>query len=156
MSLRARLDDDLKSAMRARDSLRLSVIRGVKAGILQAETRGERRSLDDADIVQVIAKEVKERQDSIAEFERAGRPELVDKLVNEIRVLREYLPQPLTEIELSQLIDEAIQFTGARAPQDLGRVMGWLSPKTRGRADGASLAEQVRKRLYDSPDNDTK
>lgn len=151
MSLRDRLDDDLKSAMRARDSLRLSVIRGVKAAVLQAETRGERKTLDDAGIVQVIAKEVKERQDSIAEFERADRPELVDKLVHEIRVLQEYLPQPLTETELSQLIDEAIRSTGASGPKDLGRVMGWLSPKTRGRADGATLSELVRKMLQHLP-----
>ncbi|PSR23628.1 MAG: aspartyl-tRNA amidotransferase [Sulfobacillus acidophilus] len=147
MSLRDRLDDDLKSAMRARDSLRLSVIRGVKAAVLQAETRGERKTLDDAGIVQVIAKEVKERQDSIAEFERASRPELVEKLVQEMQVLQEYLPQPLTESELMELIDEAIHATGAGGPRDLGRVMGWLSPKTRGRADGAIVSEHVRTKL---------
>jgi uncharacterized protein YqeY len=147
MSLRDRLDDDLKAAMRARDSLRLSVIRGVKAAVLQAETRGERKTLDDTGIVQVIAKEVKQRQDSMAEFERAGRPELVEKLVQEIHVLQEYLPQPLNESELLGLIDEAVHATGASGPKDLGRVMGWLSPKTRGRADGAAVSEQVRKKL---------
>lgn len=149
MSLRERLDEDLKTAMRAKDSLTLSVIRGVKAAILQAETRNQRTTLDDAGILQVLTKEVKERQDSIAELERANRPELVQKLAQEIVALQGYLPEPLGQAELSQLIDQAIAATGAVGPQDLGRVMGWLTPKTRGRADGKAVSEAVSQTLRD-------
>lgn len=147
MSLRERLNDDLKTAMRAKDSLRLAVIRGIKAAVLQAETRNQRTTLDDAGITQVIAKEVKERQDSIVEFERAGRPELVDTLRQEIAVLREYLPAPLSSEELDALIAEAVSATGAQGLQDLGKVMGWLTPRTRGRADGKVVSDGVRKAL---------
>ena len=147
MSVRERLNEDLKTAMRAKDSLRLSVIRGVKAAILQAETRDQRTTLEESGILQVLAKEVKERQDSITEFERANRADLVQKLHQEIAVLQDYLPEPLTETELSQLIDQAIAETGAQGPQDMGRVMGWLTPRTRGRADGKAVSEAVRQVL---------
>lgn len=143
MSLRGSLDEDLKAAMRAKDSLRLSVIRSVKAGILQAETRNQRTTLDDEGILQVLVKEVKERQDSMTEFERAKRPDLVDQLRQEISVLQTYLPAPLTPTELSRLIDEAMAETGAEGPKDMGRVMGWLTLRTRGRADGKAVAEAV-------------
>lgn len=147
MSLRDRLNDDLKTAMRAKDAVRLSVIRGIKAAILQVETRGERMTLDDPGIVAVIAKEVKERHDAMGEFERGGRQDLVDKLTAEIRVLEEYLPEPLTEAELAGLINEAILATEAKGPKDMGRVMGRLAPRTRGRADGKLVSEEVRKAL---------
>jgi uncharacterized protein YqeY len=144
MSLRERLNDDLKDAMRAKDNLRLSVIRGIKAAILREETRAERTTLDDAAIVQVIAKEVKERQEAIGDFNRGGRPDLVEKAQSEIQVLQQYLPQPLSRAELDQLVREAIQEVGASGPRDMGRVMGWLTPKTRGRADGKEVAEVVK------------
>ncbi|NMP23006.1 GatB/YqeY domain-containing protein [Sulfobacillus harzensis] len=147
MSLRDRLNEDLKTAMRAKDAARLSVIRGIKAAILQAETRGERVVLDDPGIVQVIAKEVKERQDAIEEFRRGGRADLVDKLTGEIAVLKDYLPEPLSEAELAQLVETAISETGAEGPKDMGRVMGWLTPKTRGRADGKAVSEAVKTAL---------
>ena len=147
MSLRERLNDDLKQAMRDKDAVRLSVIRGVKAAVLQAETRGERTTLDDAGIVAVIVKEVKERQDATADFERGGRQDLVDKLVEEIAVLQQYLPEPLTEKELTALITEALSETGAQGPKDMGKVMGWLTPRTRGRADGRMVAEAVKTAL---------
>ncbi|MCY0879130.1 MAG: GatB/YqeY domain-containing protein [Firmicutes bacterium] len=147
MSLRERLNDDLKDAMRAKDTLRLSVIRGIKAAILREETRGERTTLDDQGIVQVIAKEVKERQEAIGDFERGGRSDLVAQAQAEIQVLTQYLPQPLSRAELDELIREAIAAVGAQGPRDLGRVMGWLTPKTRGRADGKEVAEAVKARL---------
>ena len=147
MSLRDRLNEDLKTAMRAKDAVRLSVIRGIKAAILQAETRGERVTLDDAGILQVITKEVKERQDAAGEFERGGRQDLVDKMAGELAVLKEYLPEPLTEAELASLVDEAISSTGAEGPKDMGRVMGWLTPRTRGRADGKVVSEAVKQAL---------
>lgn len=147
MSLRERLNEDLKSAMRAKDAARMAVIRGIKAAVLQAETRGERITLDDAGIFSVIVKEVKERQDAILEFERGARPDLVDKLLVEMEILKAYLPDPLSQDEISALIEEAIHTTLARGPEDMGRVMGWLTPKTRGRADGRVVSEQVKKAL---------
>lgn len=147
MSLRDRLNEDLKDAMRAKDTVRLSCIRGVKAAILQAETRGERVVLDESGILQVITKEVKERQDAILEFERGGRPDLVEKLTGEMAVLKEYLPEPLSDAELAQLVAEALAETGAEGPKDMGRVMGWLTPKTRGRADGKAVSEAVKAAL---------
>jgi len=98
MSLRERLNEDLKSAMRAKDAARMAVIRGIKAAVLQAETRGERITLDDAGIFSVIVKEVKERQDAILEFERGARPDLVDKLLVEMEILKAYLPDPLSPL----------------------------------------------------------
>ncbi len=147
MSLRERLNDDLKIAMRAKDPLRLAVIRSVKAAILEAETRNQRTTLDDDGIIQVIVKQVKERRDSAIEFARALRPDLVEQLEREMEVLKPYLPNALTEAELDQLIDEAVLQTGAQGPKDLGRVMGWLTPRTRGRADGKTVSEGVRAAL---------
>ncbi len=147
MSVRDRLNDDLKTAMRAKDNVRLTVIRGVKAAILHAETKNQRTTLEDDGILQVLAKEVKERRDAIIEFERVGRPELVAKLQQEIVVLQEYLPEPLSETQLAHLIDEALHSVEARGPKDMGRVMGWLSPKTRGRVDGKIVSEAVRQAL---------
>lgn len=147
MSLRDQLNEDLKTAMRAKDAVRLSVIRGVKAAVLHAETRGERVTLDDSGIVQVIVKEVKERQDAIVEFERGQRPDLVQKLREELAVLQSYLPEALSPEELRGLIDEALRVTEAQGPKDLGRVMGWLTPKTRGRADGKAVSEAVKEAL---------
>ena len=149
MPVRDRLNDDLKTAMRAKDSVRLMVIRSVKAAILQAETKNQRTTLEEDGILQVLAKEVKERRDAIVEFERAGRPELVAKLHEEIAVLAEYLPEPLSPEELSSLIEEAIRTVQAQSPKDMGRVMGWLSPRTRGRAEGKAVSEEVRRALQD-------
>lgn len=147
MLLRDRLNDDLKSAMRSKDSLSLSVIRGVKAAILDAETRNQRTTLDEDGIIGVLTREVKQRRDSIVEFERAQRPELVEQLNREISILAKYLPEPLSDAELHRLIEEALHSTGANGPQDLGRVMAWLVPHTRGRADGKLVSEAVRRAL---------
>jgi uncharacterized protein YqeY len=145
--LRERLDAELKTAMRERDTLKLSVIRLVKAGILEEETKGTRKTLDDDGIMQVIVKEIKERRDAIAELTRAGRPELVEKAEAEIAALQAFLPPPLTPTELDALIDEAIRETGAAGPKDMGRVMAWLNPRTRGRAEGRVVADAVKTRL---------
>lgn len=149
MSLRERLNDDLKVAMRAKDATRLSVIRGIKAAILQAETRGERRSLGDDEILQVIVHEVKERREAIEEFKRADRTDLVTKAETEIQLLQVYLPEPLTDAELTDLVREAITAQGASGMKDMGPVMGWLTPRTRGRADGKWVSEKVRQALQE-------
>ncbi|AUW93210.1 GatB/YqeY domain-containing protein [Sulfobacillus sp. hq2] len=147
MTLRERLNDDLKTAMRAKDSVRLSVIRAVKAGILAQETRSERITLDDDGILQVIVKEIKERKEANEEFQRAGRSDLVEKNEKDIAILSEYLPTPLTETALTELIVAAIQETGAQGPKDMGKVMNLINPKIRGRADGRHVAELVKAQL---------
>lgn len=147
MSLRDRLNDDLKAAMRAKDHARLSVIRGIKAAVLAAETRAERITLDDDGILAVIVKEVKERQDALVEFERAGRQDLVDKTRKDITLLEEYLPEPLSEDELRRLVEETLQELGATGPRDMGRVMGALLPKVRGRVDGRHVSDVVKAAL---------
>lgn len=144
MSLREQLNEDLKNAMRAKDVARMSVIRSIKAAILQAETRGERTTLDDDGVLQVIVKEVKERQESRSEFERGNRPDLVEKVEAELTILETYLPQPLTEDEIDALVAEAIESSGATGPRDMGRVMAWITPRTRGRADGKAVSEKVK------------
>ncbi|MCY0880693.1 MAG: GatB/YqeY domain-containing protein [Firmicutes bacterium] len=147
MSLRDRLNEDLKSAMRAHDTVRLSVIRGIKAAILSEETRDQRTTLDDDGIIRVIAKEVKQRQESLPDFERSGRSDLVQQLHQELDILSEYLPAPLSDDEVKALVEEAVAATGAAQPKDMGLVMGWLAPRTRGRADGRLVAELVKERL---------
>ena len=147
MSLREQLNEDLKTAMRAKDQARLAVIRGIKAAILAAETRSERITLDDDGILQVIAKELKERRDALPDFERSGRQDLVDKLHHEMELLSQYLPAPLTSDELRVLVNEAVQSVGATGPKDMGKLMAWLAPKTRGRADGRDVSALVKEQL---------
>lgn len=133
--------------MRAKDQARLSVIRSIKAGILAQETRSERTTLDDEGILQVIVKEIKERKDANSEFEKAGRQDLVEKNLKEIEILSSYLPEPLSEDELAQLIDAAITACGATSPKDMGKVMAIVNPQIRGRADGRHVADLVKARL---------
>lgn len=147
MSLRERLDQDLKEAMRAKDSARLLVIRGIKAAILATETRGERISLDEAGILQVISKELKERREAIPEFERGGREDLADKLRSEMAILQVYLPEPLSHSDLERLVEAAVNEVGAQGPKDMGKVMGHLTPEIRGRADGREVSEMVKAHL---------
>ena len=123
MSLREQLDEDLKSAMRAKDHARLSVIRSIKAAILAQETRAERVTLDDGEILGVIAKEIKERKDANQEFEKGRRHDLMEKNLMEIDILSSYLPEPFTEDELKKIIDTAVQDTGSTSPKDMGKVM---------------------------------
>jgi uncharacterized protein YqeY len=105
------------------------------------------RELSDDELVDVIGREVKTRRESVEAFRRGGRDDLAAKEDAEIAILREYLPQPLSAAELEVLVDDAIAATGASTPRDLGKVMGWLSPRTRGRADGKALSELVNSRL---------
>lgn len=147
MSLVERLNQDLKDAMRARDQVRLTVIRGIKSAVTEAETRKERKSVDDGDVLGIIAKEVKERREVLTEFERAGRTDLVQKALQEIEVLSTYLPEPLSAQEIHSLVVEAVQATGATDGSGLGKVMAWLQPRTRGRADGAEVSRHVKEVL---------
>lgn len=137
MGLKEKLLQDMQAAMKAREEgkTRLSVLRLARAAIKNAEIE-KRRELDDSEVLEVLAREVKQRRDAIQEYERAGRPETVRLLRQEIDILQEYLPRPLSEDELRELVKQAIAETGARDVRELGKVMGWLMPRVKGRADG--------------------
>jgi len=146
MTLKARITEDMKDAMRARDAARLSTIRLLQAAIKQREV-DERIELTDADVLAILDRMVKQRKDSIAAFEAGHRPDLAAVEQAEIAVLQTYLPQPLTAAEIDALIAEAIAATGATGLPGMGKVMALLKPKLAGRADLAAASAQVRARL---------
>jgi uncharacterized protein len=132
--------------MRSGDALRRDVLRMVQNAAYAIEKR-DRRELTDDDYIAVLSREVKTRRESVEAFRAGGREELATKEEAEIAILSEYLPQQLGEAEIQALIDEAIAATGASSVRDLGKVMGWLSPRTRGRADGKLVSALVAKSL---------
>tara|TARA_R110000851_G_scaffold28150_9_gene78866 strand:+ start:5384 stop:5836 length:453 start_codon:yes stop_codon:yes gene_type:complete len=144
--LKTRITDDIKTAMRAGDKLRLSVLRMLSAELKQREVV-EQQTLTDAVVMAAIEKMVKQRRDSEKQFRDGDRPELADKEAAEILVLQGYLPQPLSADELAALLDQAFAETGASEPKDMGKVIGWLKPKVAGRADMGALSGQVKARL---------
>jgi hypothetical protein len=135
MSLSERLNEDMKQAMRSQDKFRLSVIRMVRSAIKNAEIE-RRTTLDDSAVLDILNRELKQRKESLLEFEKAGRTDLVDQMNAEIAILQEYLPQQLTEDEIKEIVQAAIQETGASSKADMGKLMGVLMPKVKGRADG--------------------
>jgi hypothetical protein len=128
--------------MRSGDALRRDTLRMVENAIYNAEKR-DRRAYAEDEIAAILAKEVKTRRESVEAFTKGARPDLAAKEEAEIAILAEFLPQALSEDELTSLLAEAIAATGASSPRDLGKVMGWLSPRTRGRADGKMLSGLV-------------
>ncbi|MFZ5492978.1 MAG: GatB/YqeY domain-containing protein [Pseudomonadota bacterium] len=146
MSLKQRLDEDVKAAMRARDRDRLGTLRLITAAIKQREV-DERITLDDAQVLAVIDKMVKQRRESIAQFDAAGRTDLADKERFELAILQEFLPAALGEAEVDQLISEALAASGAQSARDMGAVMAQLRPKVQGRADMADVSRRVKARL---------
>ncbi|HDZ8833812.1 GatB/YqeY domain-containing protein [Aeromonas dhakensis] len=146
MSLKDQLKDQQKLAMLAKDKLRLGAIRLLMAEIKQREV-DTRVELDDQDILAVVTKMVKQRRDSISQFEAAGRQDLADKESAEIVVLQEFLPQQLTAAEIAALIEQAIAESGAAVMADMGKVMAVLKPKIQGRADVGAVSAQVKTRL---------
>lgn len=146
MSLKDQLKDQQKLAMLAKDKQRLGAIRLLMAEIKQREV-DTRVELDDQDILAVVAKMVKQRRDSISQFEAAGRQDLADKESAEIAVLQEFLPQQLTAAEIAALIEQAIAESGAAVMADMGKVMAVLKPKIQGRADVGAVSAQVKTRL---------
>ena len=144
--LRQRLEEDMKSAMRAKDKERLGTVRLMLAAIKQREI-DERITLDDAQIIAVLDKMTKQRRDSIAQYEAAGRQELADIEAAEIRVIRNYLPAALIEAELDALIHAAVTVSGAAGPQDVGKVMAVLKPQLQGRADMGLASRKVKDAL---------
>jgi uncharacterized protein YqeY len=146
MSLKDRIGEDMKAAMRARDADRLSAIRMLVAAVRQKEI-DERIQLDDAQTIAVVERLSKQRRDSIEQYEKAGRHDLAAREKFELDVLAGYLPQPASDEELAAEIDAAIAATSAASPQDIGKVMGLLKQRLAGRADLSKVSAQVRARL---------
>jgi len=146
MSLKERVHEDMKAAMRARDRARLSAVRLLLAAMKQKEV-DERVTLADADILGIIEKMIKQRRESIAQYEKAGRKDLVDIEQFEIGVLSTYLPQPMSESEVAQAVDAAVSESGAAGIRDMGKVMALLKPRLAGRADMGRVSALVKSKL---------
>lgn len=148
MSLAEQIQSDLTRAMKARDQRATATLRMVVAAIRNARVaEGRTGDVTDDEVTDLIAKEAKKRQESIAAYRDAGRDELAATEEAELEILRRYLPEPLSEEELGAIVDEAIAETGASEPGDLGRVMSMVMPRVKGRADGKRVNELVRDRL---------
>ncbi|MEP7705082.1 GatB/YqeY domain-containing protein [Paraglaciecola sp. 25GB23A] len=146
MSLLNTIKDAQKDAMRAKDKIRLGTIRMLLAGVKQREI-DERIELNDADVLALLTKMVKQRKDAAAQFEQANRQDLVDVELAEIVILQDFLPQALTEEELSSLLAQAISETNPSSMQDMGKVMAWLKPKVQGRADMGQVSSKIKAAL---------
>ncbi len=148
MTLRERLKGEITAAMRSGSTLRCDTLRMAENAIYNAEKR-DRRTYADDEVAAVIAREVKTRRESVEAFRAGGREDLASKEEAEIGILGEFLPAQLTDAELEALVSEALAATGAASPRDMGKAMGWLAPRTRGRADGRRVSEAVTRRLAD-------
>jgi hypothetical protein len=146
MSLKEKLLEDMKIAMRDKDNNKKNAVQMVRAAVLQVE-KDNKVSLDDDGIIDVIAKEVKKRKDSLFEFEKSGRQDLIDNLKVEIEILMKYLPEQMTEEELGVIVRKAVEESGASSPRDIGKVMQIVLPKVKGRADGRMINEIAKKIL---------
>lgn len=142
MSLRDRLHDEMTSAMRSGDALRRDTLRMAWSAVYGVEKR-DRTTLTDEQAIAVLSREVKTRRESVEAYRKGGREDLATKEEAEIAIISAFLPRALTEDELAALVGEAIAATGASSARDLGTVMGWLSPRTRGRADGKVVSGLV-------------
>ena len=141
-----RINDDVKAAMKAKDKPRLGVLRLITAAIKQREV-DEQITLDDNQVLAVLEKMVKQRKDSIAQYEKAGRDELAQQEAFEIGIIQDYLPEQLSDAEIDALIAEAISSSGATSMKDMGKVMGILKPKLAGRADMGKVSQIIKKQL---------
>jgi uncharacterized protein YqeY len=146
VSLQQRIQTDIATAMRGGDALRRDVLRMVLSAAHYAEKRNGRPLTED-EFMAVLTREVKTRRESVEAFRGGGREDLATKEEREIEILTEYLPQPLTESQVEDLVRQAIEATGAGTARDMGKVMGWLTPRTRGRADGKHVSELVAQAL---------
>lgn len=146
MSLKDQISEDMKAAMRAKETARLGAIRLLLAAMKQREV-DERITLSDADVLSIIDKMIKQRRDSISQYEAAGRQELADAEKFEVGVLQGYMPQQMTEAEIEAAVAEAITASGAKSPQEMGKVIALLKPKLAGRADMGKVSALVKARL---------
>jgi len=145
-SLSARINDDVKAAMKAKDKARLGVLRLITAAIEQREV-DERITLNDEQVLAVLEKMIKQRKDSITQYEKAGRDELAQQEAFEIGIIQDYMPEQLSDDEIDALIAEAISSSGAESMKDMGKVMGLLKPKLAGRADMGKVSQIIKKQL---------
>ncbi len=139
MSIQARMQEDIKQAMRARDVLRRSVLRYLRSEIHNAEI-AQQKELEDEGVLAVLSRQAQQRRDSIEAYEGANRQDLVEREKGELAIILEYLPQQLTRAEIDSLVEQAIAETGASGPADMGKVMGRLMPQVRGRAEGRDVS----------------
>jgi len=146
MSLKDRINQDVKDAMRAKDKPRLATLRLITAAIKQREV-DERIELDDTQVTLVLDKMVKQRRESIVQFEKAGRDDLITIENNELEIITPYLPEQLGEDEIIALIDAALEQTGASSIKDMGKVMGQLKPQLQGKADMGAVSALIKSRL---------
>ncbi len=149
--LATRIPEDLKAAMKAKDTVALAAIRALKTAMMNVMTSAERsqsdKPLDDEEITSLIRKQIKQRQDSIEQFSKAGRDELAAKEKEEITVLEKYLPAALSAEEVVALVEAAVAETGASSKADMGKVMKLVQERAAGRADGKTISQEVAKRL---------
>ena len=146
MALKEKLAQDLKDAMREKDAIRKNVVQLIRSSILQIE-KDNKLTLDDDGVLDVIAKQLKQRRDSLPDYEKSGREDLISQLKTEMAILMEYLPAQLSHEELEQIVKQAVAETGASSMKDMGRVMAAVMPKTKGRADGKEINSIVKNLL---------
>lgn len=147
MSLHEQLNEDMKQAMKSKEKERLSVIRMLKAALQNEAIKHGKKELSEDEELTVLSRELKQRKDSLQEFEKAGRNDLVEKIQTEIQFVQQYLPDPLTEEEIEEIVREAISSTGASSKADMGKVMSVVMPQVKGKADGALVNKLVQKLL---------
>jgi uncharacterized protein len=146
MSLKEKLSEDMKGAMRAKDAARLGALRLLLSAVRQKEI-DERIELDDAGLIAVVEKLIKQRKDSVSQYQAANRQDLADKEQAEIDVLTAFMPQPFSDDEVASLIQAALAETGATSAKDMGKVMTWLKPRLAGRADMAVVSGRIKSAL---------
>ena len=144
--LKLQIQDDMKTAMKAGDKRRLGAVRLILAALKQKEV-DERKELTDADVLGILEKMLKQRRDSIAQYEQAGRTDLAEQEAFEVGVIQGYMPAQLSDAEIAAVIEEAIAASGARAMADMGKVMGLVKPRIQGRADMGAVSARVKQRL---------
>lgn len=146
MSLKERLQQDWKLAMKEKNSFKAGVISMARAAVLQNE-KTDGKALDDDQVIAVLSKEVKQRREAIVEFERGNRPDLIEQAKKEIEILLDYLPQQLTEDEIHEIVRTAVIEVGANSIKDMGKVMAVVQPRVKGRADGKIVSQIVKEQL---------
>lgn len=144
--MREKIINDIKEAMKSQDKEKLAVLRMVK-GAMQLEEINKKQELNDEDVIAVISKQIKTRKESIVEFEKGNRSDLIEKTQAEIKILEAYMPEQLSEEEVNKIIEEAIEQVNPQAPSDMGKIMGIVTPKLKGRADMSSVSKIVKEKI---------
>jgi uncharacterized protein YqeY len=147
LALKKQLLTDLKAAMKAKDKVRKSTITLIRAAILQEEKDKQIDNLEDSDIEAIISKQYKQRKDSLKEFEKAGRDDLIEQTKAEMAIIEDYLPKQLSQEEIGAIVEDTIQEIGAESMKDMGKVMKAIMPKVKGKADGKVVNQIVREKL---------